>query len=785
MADNIVKVLFELETESNKLRSDLNKVNQELTQTEGKAKQSASAFGAMADGLRGIAQQAGLGGLVATFDGVTSGVTAVKKSVDGLQTGLKSATTQTTLLGRAFKAALGPISLVLAAVTTLSGAFLSTQRGADAFNRVLNVLSVTFNRIIGVLQDISFSIVDTFQKGPKEVFEAFKNLLISQVTNRVQGVIKLFSALGQTIKGAFDLDLNAIKAGLAEAANAQLQVITGIEDAGEGLVNFLKEGRDIAKQISDIEEEISIRQVTLRKEIAQINKERIKSREVENDVNRSLEERLAATRRTQQLADEIAAKQIGILELELQKTREINELNDTKRVDKQKEVDLEAQILELQTQAVQETLRSRSKEAGILKQILERNKQIKDEIFAQTAGRVEALEKEFNERILLLKEINANDEQTRKDVAELIALIEEQKAREISDLKKELALEQFETEVDLLNRQNELERLQLKESLLNFKGTEAEKAEFIKQQTAKQIDLLNTELEKLQTLDVILTEDEQLDLAIRIQKIKNEIADLGKEVEVVTDETIDDFTEKFTSSLDLIGQTFDQTFAIISNRTRAELDRINQALSQSERGIQDALELARRGNVEALEIERKRQEELERQRERAIQREEQQARRQIQIQQALAAAQILAEVFKPGGAITLPTKIALAGSLIGLLSTLVPAFEDGTLNAPGGLALTDEAGAELHFDKNWRLKDKGSKGGARLKMTEKGDKIIPAPISRMITDDMINAKQRKEEKQDFEKLIRQMKSDTKVVVDRNGLVVGIQGVKREMREIWR
>lgn len=62
-----------------------------------------------------------------------------------------------------------------------------------------------------------------------------------------------------------------------------------------------------------------------------------------------------------------------------------------------------------------------------------------------------------------------------------------------------------------------------------------------------------------------------------------------------------------------------------------------------------------------------------------------------------------------------------------------PKYKDGTLYAERtGTAVTDEEGPELHFDRNWRLKDKGSSGGARYKQVSQGDKIIPADITKMI-----------------------------------------------------
>jgi hypothetical protein len=785
MSDTITNVLFKLESDSSKLRSDLKNVNTDLDNTKKSSSEASATFSQMGQGLRALAQQAGLGGLVQSFDGVKSSVTAINAGLKGTSAGLKTATTQTTLLGRAFKVALGPIALILGAVTALGAAFLSTQRGADALQRVINVVSVTFSRVLGVLQDLGTQLVDTFQKSPKEIFESFKNLLISQITNRINGTINLFKALGDTIKGAFTLDLDLIKQGLAESGNAQLQILTGIKDAGKEALDFLKESQRIANEISALEIKIAETQVALRKNIAELNKERILSKEIENDINLSLEERLKATQRTQQLSQEIANLQIAQKQDELDLVKQINELNDTGRKDLQKEKDLEAEIIELQTQAFQESLRSKTKEFTLTKQIAERNKEIADELFEATQNQSAIIEKQYNDRIKFLKEIKAEDIKAQNDIAELVKVLEQQKQDAIAEIQREARLNSFNDELSFLQTRNEIELLKLKESLANFKGTEEEKAEFIRDQTRTQILLLQTELEKLQSLDEILTPDEAQQLELNIQKIKTEIAQLGETLNDVTADDLDNFQENFLAVTDTIGQAFDQVFDIIAKRTSAELDRINEAINKSQGNIDEALELAKRGNVEALQIERARQEALERQREIAIQREEQQARRAIATQQALAAAQILAEVFKPGGAVTLPTKLALAGSLIGLLGSLVPAFEKGTDYAPEGWAVVDEKGAEIRTDKRGNIKSLGSNKGPRMVYNELGDKIIPAHKSRAIIDSLgVQDVKDRDDKKEIARAIGKLQSNTNVIIDKNGLYVGIKGVKQQMTRAW-
>lgn len=85
---------------------------------------------------------------------------------------------------------------------------------------------------------------------------------------------------------------------------------------------------------------------------------------------------------------------------------------------------------------------------------------------------------------------------------------------------------------------------------------------------------------------------------------------------------------------------------------------------------------------------------------------------------------------KPGFPAAIPLVAAVGALGIAQMaiaaSRPLPSFYVGTDNAPEGYANTDEFGAELHLDKDGRIKDLGSNNGPRIKYLESGDKIIPA-----------------------------------------------------------
>jgi hypothetical protein len=102
------------------------------------------------------------------------------------------------------------------------------------------------------------------------------------------------------------------------------------------------------------------------------------------------------------------------------------------------------------------------------------------------------------------------------------------------------------------------------------------------------------------------------------------------------------------------------------------------------------------------------------------------------------AQAIMATYAKLGFPTGIPLAIAVgaigAVQLALTASQPIPQFYKGTQNAPDGLAWTDEKGAELHTDKNGKIKDLGSSKGARLKKLDKGDKIYTASQTKKMMD---------------------------------------------------
>lgn len=126
----------------------------------------------------------------------------------------------------------------------------------------------------------------------------------------------------------------------------------------------------------------------------------------------------------------------------------------------------------------------------------------------------------------------------------------------------------------------------------------------------------------------------------------------------------------------------------------------------------------------------------------AIEKQYNEKKRALQMQQAKQEKQMamiqatinIAQGITSALAQAPPYSFILAG-LVGVLgavqlarisSTPLPQFYTGTSNAPEGLALTQERGAEMITDKNGNIKTLGNNKGAQLTYLNKGDKVFTA-----------------------------------------------------------
>ena len=175
-----------------------------------------------------------------------------------------------------------------------------------------------------------------------------------------------------------------------------------------------------------------------------------------------------------------------------------------------------------------------------------------------------------------------------------------------------------------------------------------------------------------------------------------------------------------------ISEAFQQAFNTLSTMSDANYQ---QMYSNLERQRDVSILFAGESTTAREEIERQYEERRKR-----IQRQQAESQKRMAIFNAVINTAQAVVAALPNFVLAAIVGVIGAAQVALIASQPIPQFYKGTQNAPEGLAWTDEKGAELHTDKNGKIKDLGSSKGARLKKLDKGDKIYTASQTKKMMD---------------------------------------------------
>ena len=280
------------------------------------------------------------------------GVSAMKSLYKGAQTAIAS---MTTLKGAIISTGIGALVVVVA---SLAAYFTQTERGGDKLNVIMGAMGAVIGKLTDVIIHLGEKIISVFEN-PKKALADFGKLLKENITNRVQGLLEYFPALGKAIglvlKGQFK------EAGKV-AVDAVAKVGLGVENitdkigaAGEALVKFGKDAAAAAAEgarISNILNDVEDAERDLIVQRARANKQIIEARFIADDLTKSTEERIAAVQRASKLEDQVATKELKYARQKAQALKEqaaIAEVTDDQLV---AIAEAQARVLDLEADSI-------------------------------------------------------------------------------------------------------------------------------------------------------------------------------------------------------------------------------------------------------------------------------------------------------------------------------------------------------------------------------------------------------------------------------------------------
>ena len=341
-------------------------------------------------------------------------------SLNGVKRGFASAAVTAKGMFGSIKA--GLISTGIGAFVVLVGSliayFKSTKDGAEKLERAMAgmgaVISVITDRLSG-FGEVIVSAFEDPQQAVKDLWEAIKTNLL----NRVQGMIDAFGFLGKTIQSALSFDWDEMKENAAGFTESMIQTATGVDDlTGKMAEGFKSLGDEIN---NDVEAAMKLKGLTqqLRDEEREFNKVRAQTRqEIQKarlaalDESKTVEERLAAVQRANELELKTTEDVLEMQRRKIQIQKETMALSENMAEDLDELAALEVGLIDLQTQSFQTQKRLATEMETLTNEIRANEKAAEKE-------KADAIKKAADEEIKEAEKVKKEKERLEKELVKI------------------------------------------------------------------------------------------------------------------------------------------------------------------------------------------------------------------------------------------------------------------------------------------------------------------------------------------------------------------------------
>ena len=226
------------------------------------------------------------------------------------------------------------IGAIVVALGGLIAAFASTQRGVDAFTKVLRPLKALFDVFIGFIQDTALSAFDRLKEAianPKEAVIGLGKAIKENLINRFKALGVFGDALAQIFSGE-------LAEGFKTLANSVIQFNTGITEgidkmasAGEAVGEFVSEAVIQGEKLDQLIKDFEKKQIETVVPLAEARLEFQRLKEIANDQLATDEERIAALELAATKQRFIAETEKELIDLRIQAMELEQSFNDTSR----------------------------------------------------------------------------------------------------------------------------------------------------------------------------------------------------------------------------------------------------------------------------------------------------------------------------------------------------------------------------------------------------------------------------------------------------------------------
>ena len=434
------KIVVDLEVKSNKGVKDVKDLNKEISNTKTEAKGAS-------DSLDKVS-----GGAIGKFNGL-------KGSIGGVVKGFKSLK---------FAIIASGIGALLLAVVAVGKAFTSSEEGQNKFAKIMGVIGSVTGNLVDMLANLGENIISVFEN-PKQAIIDLKDLIVTNITNRFESLIETVGFLGSAFKKVFSGDFSGAMDDAKKAGSSYVDTLTGVKDTlskvTEGVKEMSNEIAKDAKAASNIADQRAKADKLDRKlitERAEANRKRAELLDKAAQKEKfTAAERIKFLEDAGKIEDDITAKEIRAAQLRYEAKVVENSLSKSTKEDLDKEAELKAKLINLETAKLtkqklvsSQVVGAKREEAAEIKAIEDKaiaDRKAIEELEANTEEEKRALklqkEKEkFESAILLATEQGISTQELERSQEESLQLMRDEFAQ--TDLDREAKREADKKVID-------------------------------------------------------------------------------------------------------------------------------------------------------------------------------------------------------------------------------------------------------------------------------------------------------------------------------------------------
>ena len=383
------------------------------------------------------------------------------------------------------------IGAIVVALGALIAGFASTQRGVDAFTKVLRPLKALFDVFIGFIQDTALGTFDKL----KEVLSNPKEAIIALGTAIKENLLNRFKALGVFGEGLAKIFSGDLAEGFKDLGNAVIQGTTGVTEgidklasAGEAVGDLVGDALDKGAELDRLTKEFEKRQLESVIPLAEAKIAFQELKAIANDQLLTDEARIKALEDAEKQQQFIAKTEKDLLKLRIDAMELEQSFNDTSREDKLELQNLKAEALRFDEVAEKKIAGLISLKSGIQKRALMEEQKLKKAIH-------QADDKAEQNRIKFEREQLENELEARTELG-MITIKEKKKLiDEIAKLNKELLDKEFEQQIQAIKDSTDAEEVKNKK-IEEAQKEHERKIQRLNEQTAENKKKLDDEVTK-------------------------------------------------------------------------------------------------------------------------------------------------------------------------------------------------------------------------------------------------------------------------------------------------